>query len=258
MIFNLNTFSNCSFNSAHKQVWKTKSFSYLNSPRPDYGFMFLYKGSMKFVYQKGVLEAQTGDIIFLPRGCYYEVFFNGDEENTADYLVNFSAFSESEFDQPMRILQNASPSFIELFERVLRASVEGESSYYCNGSMFFLFDRIENAFKESDNHAKGEIITKAVTLLSGADNLSIKNIAKECGVSESGLRKLFTDEYGVSPVEYRQKERVKRAEYLLESTTLSVKEIAYALNFYDESYFCRTFFKHTGQTPKEYSKNRKL
>ncbi|MBB5440657.1 AraC-like DNA-binding protein [Pedobacter sp. AK017] len=44
----------------------------------------------------------------------------------------------------------------------------------------------------------------------------------------------------------------KEAEYLLTETTLSCKEIAFALDTYDPPYFSRWFKKRTGLTPSQF------
>lgn len=44
---------------------------------------------------------------------------------------------------------------------------------------------------------------------------------------------------------------------MLQSTDLSVQEIAYKLKFPDQSYLGRFFKKHTGMSPSEYRKNKK-
>ena len=44
---------------------------------------------------------------------------------------------------------------------------------------------------------------------------------------------------------------------MLQSTDLSVQEIAYRLRFPDQSYLGRFFKKHTGESPTEYRNMRK-
>ena len=44
----------------------------------------------------------------------------------------------------------------------------------------------------------------------------------------------------------------------LRNTQKSIKEIAYDLNFSDDSYFCKFFKKHTGQSPQEFRNGRML
>ena len=254
----LSALTNVSFTSAQKQVWKTKSFSYKKTPRPDHGLMFLYQGKVDFLFGDEKLSAKAGDIVYLPQNCQYEAIFHSGKDSPADYLVNFYAQISEAVNQPTRLLKNAPPAFIEPFERTVSAKMENKSEFYLNGCLYFLLDMITETLQGERKRSFEKTLRTAEQMLSGEENPSIKEIAKACNVSESGLRKLFFGAFGVSPVHYRQSVRIKKATYLLESTDLSTKEIAFELNFYDESHFCRTFLKLTGKTPKQYIKERKL
>ncbi len=69
--------------------------------------------------------------------------------------------------------------------------------------------------------------------------------------SEAQAIRLFKKAYGVTPYEYYLNLRMKKAVSLLESTGLSVKEIAYRLHFCDEHYFSGLVRRKTGRTPCE-------
>jgi AraC-like DNA-binding protein len=53
-------------------------------------------------------------------------------------------------------------------------------------------------------------------------------------------------------VQYINSKKVERAQLLLYTTDIPVKEVAYELGFNDHSYFIRMFRKVTGITPQEY------
>ena len=55
----------------------------------------------------------------------------------------------------------------------------------------------------------------------------------------------------MSPVQYITRKRIERAELLLLTENLPVKEVAFELGFSDLSYFIRLFKKVTGKTPGE-------
>lgn len=102
-----------------------------------------------------------------------------------------------------------------------------------------------------------QTLEKALALLQESDS-SIRDVARACSVSESGLRQLFQEKLHLSPTRYRLQMKIRRAQYLLESTDMTVNEISDALVFFDAAYFCRVFREHTGMTPKNYAKNKKL
>ena len=83
-------------------------------------------------------------------------------------------------------------------------------------------------------------------------SLTIQQIAEELGCSYSNFRKLFKEYTGLSPATYQQDLKLQRAKELLSTTNLSVKEIAYRLNFDSPDYFSAKFKIKTGRKPSDF------
>lgn len=64
----------------------------------------------------------------------------------------------------------------------------------------------------------------------------------------------FTDEYGISPINYLMHARVKKAEKLLATTDYSLSVISHTCGFSSSSYFSQTFKKVAGVSPSSYRK----
>lgn len=75
-------------------------------------------------------------------------------------------------------------------------------------------------------------------------------------VSGRYLSSIINSITGSSPKEIIDYSVVLELKMLLKSTELSVQEIAYRLNFPDQSYLGRYFKKHTGKSPSEYRNTR--
>jgi AraC-like DNA-binding protein len=86
-------------------------------------------------------------------------------------------------------------------------------------------------------------------------SMRVSEMAEMAGLSRSHFARLFREREGVSPREYVQDLRLKKAVTLLYSRRLSVKEIAYSCGISDVNYFCRLFRKHTGMSPGEYRRS---
>ncbi|WP_276380003.1 AraC family transcriptional regulator [Flavobacterium sp. H4147] len=82
----------------------------------------------------------------------------------------------------------------------------------------------------------------------------IASLAKEAGMSEPKMRKLFKQTFGKGVFEYYQNVRMQEAARLLKENHLSVSEVGYQLGFTNLSHFSRVFEQHIGQKPKKYSK----
>ena len=62
----------------------------------------------------------------------------------------------------------------------------------------------------------------------------------------------FKNAAGCSPIQYLIKLRISRAEELLTDTTIPIGEIAGKCGFSDSNYFCKTFHRHTGMSPRQF------
>src|SRR3954447_26469296 len=80
--------------------------------------------------------------------------------------------------------------------------------------------------------------------------LSLAEFAQSVDLSVWRLCHIFKSDVGMPPIKYLRFLRMERAKGLLESSFLSVKEIAYQVGVNDESHFVRDFkstygFSHT-------------
>jgi signal transduction histidine kinase/ABC-type sugar transport system substrate-binding protein/AraC-like DNA-binding protein len=82
--------------------------------------------------------------------------------------------------------------------------------------------------------------------------LSRQEIADAVGVHKDYLTRIFHRELGLSPWEYLNRYRIKRAKELLRSTHASITAIATQVGFDDPAYFSRVFHKEVGRSPREY------
>jgi AraC-like DNA-binding protein len=79
----------------------------------------------------------------------------------------------------------------------------------------------------------------------------INEIAAALHISRSHLAHLFKRELGMAPTQYVRVLRMRKAEELLESTFLSVKEIMAVVGFADLSHFVRNYKQEFGKTPSQ-------
>lgn len=82
--------------------------------------------------------------------------------------------------------------------------------------------------------------------------VSVDDLAQLVNLSPSRLRHLFKEETGVSPAQYLKSHRLLKAQQLLETTLLSLKEIMHRAGFRDRSHFMRDFKKAYGLPPLQY------
>ncbi len=85
-----------------------------------------------------------------------------------------------------------------------------------------------------------------------AENLSLDSLARMCSVTNSYLSALFKKEVFMTVTDYINSTRIHQSLILLNTTTLSIQEIAVQCGFADSNYYARTFKKLLGQSPKGY------
>ena len=82
--------------------------------------------------------------------------------------------------------------------------------------------------------------------------LSLSEFAQSVNLSVWRLCHIFKSDVGMPPIRYLRLLRMERAKDLLESSFLSVKEIAYQVGLNDESHFVRDFKSTYGFSPALY------
>ena len=87
------------------------------------------------------------------------------------------------------------------------------------------------------------------------DPLTLDQIAEHCFVSKFYLSHLFAKYKDCTVGQYILDKRLTEAKRLLNFTPLSILEIAQQCGFGDQSYFCRTFKREIGVTPRAYRQN---
>lgn len=88
-----------------------------------------------------------------------------------------------------------------------------------------------------------------------AENLSISDLAKAAGFSESHFMFLFKEYVGTTCINYINYYRIQNAAQLLRESGKTVLEIASENGYDNISYFNRRFRAQFGMTPKEYRSN---
>jgi len=83
-------------------------------------------------------------------------------------------------------------------------------------------------------------------------SISIKKLADISCMSKASFYRYFNNEFGISPIEYINQERVKKACRLLTDAELNVTDVSCELGYSSLSHFIKLFKEHTGTTPKQY------
>ena len=85
-----------------------------------------------------------------------------------------------------------------------------------------------------------------------SEDLSLNMVSQAVNVSPTHFSTIFSQEKGVTFIEYLTDVRMEKAKELLRCSSLKSSEIGYAIGYKDPHYFSYIFKKLQGCTPKEY------
>lgn len=84
------------------------------------------------------------------------------------------------------------------------------------------------------------------------ENISVATLAEKACMSEPHFYRCFKQQFGYSPVEFINRERISLATQLLTTTELTVTEIAFECGFNHANYFLKVFRRQAGFTPTQF------
>lgn len=87
------------------------------------------------------------------------------------------------------------------------------------------------------------------------EDLSLRAIAEHFSLNKNYLSSSFKRETDVSLTNYVNQERIRNAIYLLNTSTVSIQEIAEKCGIDDLNYFSRIFRQIVGMSPSSYRKS---
>jgi AraC-like DNA-binding protein len=232
----------------------------------EYQMLYVKEGGGVFTsHSVGEVELHSGDIFLLFPGewhsyhpddttgwkCYWLGFKgrNMDDRVSAGFLspehpiyhVGYSSEVIRMLDQALQVADE---------EAIHSQQVLAGITNYLIGLMYSL----ESSKQLQQNVVHTDIVNRARQMIRETleDGMTIQEIAMKLGMSYSNFRKIFKEFTGFSPSMYQQDLKLQRAKDLLATTDMTIKEIAYQLNFESPDYFSSKFRLKTGLKPSEF------
>ena len=159
---------------------------------------------------------------------------------------------------PHMTLQKSDPTTYDNNPTLMQNLIKNRQRAFCDKveSRGVVFQLLSRFFKQGQSKIEMEDNRIAKTVLYIRKHLNeaieLEKLAEISCLSKDHFIRLFKKELGATPLQYINQKKIEKAQLLLISEELAVKEIAFQLAFEDYSYFNRLLKKITGVTPQEY------
>ena len=227
--------------------------------RPSHGFVIDDVGGKKeYCFSDGtVLHTKGRSVFYLPKGSSYQV--KGLPEAGGCWAINF-LLAEDISEKPFVLDFKNTDSILEDFKDAVAAfkRADSDANLCIKRNLYDIILRIRRESARTCNaSAKLQMIQPAIDEINTrfTDNsLSVRELAVCCQMSENYFRRIFCEEFGVSPKEYIIRRSLEYAKALLQGEQFSVSEVAELCGYFEPCHFTREFTKRTGKSPSQYGK----
>ena len=232
----------------------------IHKNRSSYGLAFHIDGEKRYSFENyGKYFTKPNSIIFMPK--YSDYIVDSIIAGTC-FAINFELLTDIDF-LPFTINIKNNTEMLENFKKANTVWQRKKAGYEmkCRSYLYNIIYLIQNEYNKYSNTKQLKIIEPALEYIRKNYHLqngfTVKDLSELCGISETYLRRLFNNCFGVSPIQYINNMRLTRAGELLSSGFYTVSEVMAMSGFNDEAYFSRNFKKQFGVPPREYSSSSK-
>lgn len=251
----------------HEDVYNPhQSFGVYSNGRKSYGFVYVISGNAEYLCDHQHYTARENSVIFLPPNSRYTVETRTDQP-FRHYTINFRITPEKEkngilyeyllSDKLLDITPENPGLYEAIFTKLLSIWNSKKSGFHLKAKshLYELANEFFSEFMSSQiNRSDYEKVIAAKKFIDHNYNATITNsmLANICGISETHMRRLFSEVFKTSPIGYQIDLRIMKAKDLLLTGMYTVGETSELCGFSDQNYFTRVFKSRVGVSPLKY------
>lgn len=257
MLLNLDELRNCDFSVSGIQVFHQKPTfrQQRHYSRRRNGFVYVLRGKCRFSYENGSFTMGPDALCYLPTGSSH--LFEILEENTEIYRIDFKITVDGELalfsNGPLLIAERPTAECMEIMHKMVNNYAVIQNSLAKMELLCALFRGLaRTAASRKRTGPAAQYLQKHPS-----ERISVGELAKLCNLGTAQFYNLFREEFGTTPLAYRDDLLLQRAETFLQEEDFSVGEVAELLGFESVTYFSRFFKKHRGISPSKFASDGK-
>ncbi len=223
--------------------------------RPFHALAFRLSGDAMFKSSaQDDLTAYENEIVFIPAR------YNFHKSAQTGRIIAVHFFSDSKLPETIQTFASKNPelfrqNFLKLYDvwskKMLGYQHQAKTIFY---RILFEIEREHAKEKRSIVNLQLSAAIENIHKNFTNSNISVDELAKLCGMSDTYFRRLFVAEFGITPLRYINKLRMELASELLRSSYYTIKEISERCGFNSINYFCLFVKKETGMSPLNYQR----
>jgi len=232
----------------------------------EFQIYYITDGNGFYENKSGTFKVRPGTVMIIHPGEWHRFRPLKKTGWTENYIcfkgeIANNIFSSSWFTKEEPVVYcNMREEIIDSFYKIFHLVQEENScfQFIASGMIIKLMGYIVSFKSQNDLKDKkmNNIIEETRFLLREhvEENINLKELAIENNMAYSYFRKMFKKYTGFSPKQYFLHLKIDRAQELLISTDMTIKEIGYRLGFQSIYHFSRIFKEKTGKNPSELRK----
>ncbi len=230
--------------------------NYSKRSRSVNGICFPLSGKMIYNHNGSEVVSDRHHAVFIPKGATYT--YSCIEEGRFP-LINFDTAEGTAPSEFMVFEIDNADDYMHFFHELEKIALINPQNGHLKAIkiIYEILLLLHKTELKKESHTF-ESIRPAVKFLQNnfsTPSLTNKVLAQKAMISEVYFRKLFKENFGVSPKQYIQDLRISKAKSLLQGNVCpTVSAVAEAVGFSNVYQFSAAFKKNTGFTPTEYMK----
>ena len=208
--------------------------------------LMVYEGVLRFSEDGEQVEVHAGEY-YIQRKNRYQA---GELASDAPHYL-FVHFGGEWGDHPHALPYRGKFDYAKLSELMQRINTASHQKYTYAEQQYLFHKLLLSLQQKTPSNTLSDRLSKYVEENIAAIS-SLSDLCEAFHYSKNYVERIFQREFGVSPIQYVNDLKIKKAMYLLETTSKPITAISEECGYLDYPYFYKRFVQKTGLSPSKW------